>query len=107
MHWYFLGFLYAMAFVLWISAIGKSRRRKDLIRWATQFPTRFSGRIEHNTEERLESCPCCGSHAQVIIHPEGIQVACSDKEQCKLQTAKFGTRTSAIEAWNRRVQNQA
>lgn len=54
----------------------------------------------------LKPCPCCGKTP--IIHrsvfSEQYRIRC--ESGCGLETAPFGTKEKAVEAWNRRYEDE-
>ena len=51
----------------------------------------------------LKPCPFCGNKAMIFNSSFGYFVSCN---VCEVETPAFEYRETAIEAWNRRVNNE-
>lgn len=65
-------------------------------------------------KDKLKSCPFCGGKAQIVEEHSGLgcttyHIQCQNKIECPLhyaRTKRFYKKSEAVEAWNRRVENE-
>lgn len=67
--------------------------------------------------DELKPCPCCGSKAIIGMYGDGFgrygsghggyAIHCSNIYKCGLTQMKFDSEEEAIEAWNRRVNDES
>ena len=55
----------------------------------------------------LKPCPFCGGEAMIIVLPHARKRFVKCKNQCCEQNTNFNTREEAIEAWNRRANDES
>ena len=60
----------------------------------------------------LKPCPFCGSNAFIAewnydLAPGNVLTHCVECNGCHSTTLEYGTEEEAIEAWNRRTDNEA
>lgn len=55
----------------------------------------------------LKPCPFCGGEAKIVKSPENEYIAICRNKQCNASVGFFpNTRKEAIEAWNRRADDE-
>lgn len=56
--------------------------------------------------DKLKPCPCCGGDAVIEINAStSFRISCRNIYSCGVLQHWFDTLDEAIEAWNRRVDN--